>query len=354
MRDGVVRIETSSSSGSGFVVDEEGHILTNQDVVETYTTVTVIFNDGSSVFATVVATDEPRNIALLKLDKSRMVTVLPFASSAKEDASVLAIGYPHGTALGTGATLTTGIISALRTIEGLEYIQTDAAINPGNSGGPLLNIEGQVIGMNTSKVKESEGLGFAISYEVLVEQLPVLRGDEEPSPKFETPTPSPIGELIGPVSGVIMYRDSDLDVYYNSGAWMKDGIIKVTFINPSYRGGSWSYGIIFRWAENAHVLVITSGGEWYHFHNQQGFWVQKRVHYSKAIDTSPGGRNRIHLSISDAVGILSINDELMRQDIDLLFQRVHGAVVLFDNVSTVDEREGYYTRFEDFSILPTG
>jgi S1-C subfamily serine protease len=163
--------ETSSGTGSGFVIDKQGHILTNYHVVEGAESVQVTLYDGSSHEAKVVGEDASNDVAVVKIDApaDRLVPVaMGDSSKVVVGMKVLALGNPFG----LERTLTTGIVSALdrsikakngRMIKGI--IQTDAAVNPGNSGGPLLNSRGQVIGMNTailSQVGQSAGISFAV------------------------------------------------------------------------------------------------------------------------------------------------------------------------------------------------
>lgn len=158
-------------SGSGFVIDKEGHILTNYHVVENAESLVVTLYDGNQYNASLVGVDPNNDLAVLKV-KTQSTKIIPaqLGSSLglKVGQKVLAIGNPFG----LERTLTTGVISSLgrslkseagRLIKGI--IQTDAAINPGNSGGPLLNSNGLVIGVNTaivSKIGQSSGIGFAI------------------------------------------------------------------------------------------------------------------------------------------------------------------------------------------------
>jgi S1-C subfamily serine protease len=163
--------EESSGSGSGFVIDQQGHILTNYHVVEGAEVLRVTLYDGSTHIAQVVGKDPSNDVAVVRVDipPDRLPPVaLGDSSRLLVGQKVLAIGNPFG----LERTLTTGIISSLdrsmrakngRMIKGI--IQTDAAINPGNSGGPLLNSRGEVIGMTTaiiSQVGQSAGIGFAV------------------------------------------------------------------------------------------------------------------------------------------------------------------------------------------------
>jgi serine protease Do len=155
------------SLGSGFVIDPSGIIVTNNHVIEGADEITVNFNDGSKLKATVKGRDEKIDIAVLEVKPTKPLTAVAFGDSEKLRVGdwVMAIGNPFG----LGGTLTVGIVSARnRDINSGpydNYIQTDAAINRGNSGGPLFNMEGEVIGINTAIISPSGGsigIGFAI------------------------------------------------------------------------------------------------------------------------------------------------------------------------------------------------
>jgi S1-C subfamily serine protease len=171
-------------SGSGFVYDEEGHIVTNAHVVADADEILVTFADGRTVPATVVGIDQPNDLAVIRVNPERHpVVALPLADSddLRVGQFVVAIGNPFG----LEQTVTFGVISSLgRIIESPEYnrfigeaIQTDAAINPGNSGGPLLDLAGRVIGVNAQIVSPSRanaGIGFAIPVNTVKRVVPEL------------------------------------------------------------------------------------------------------------------------------------------------------------------------------------
>src|ERR1039457_3778797 len=154
--------------GSGFVIDKEGHILTNYHVIADARQVEVTLHDRKKYKATIVGTDKSHDLAIVQIKAPNLQPmVLGDSTNLQVGQKVYAIGNPFGLA----GTLTLGIISSIRQAQepdGMiidEAIQTDAAINPGNSGGPLLNWHGQVIGINTmiaSNVGQSSGIGFAI------------------------------------------------------------------------------------------------------------------------------------------------------------------------------------------------
>jgi len=175
--------EVPQGSGTGFVWNEDGYIVTNYHVVQQADRVTVTLQDGTSYGATAVGVDPDKDLAVLKIDApdSELVAVNPGDSSLLEvGRKVIAIGNPFG----LDTTMTVGVVSALgREIDSLsrrkirDVIQTDAAINPGNSGGPLLNSLGQLIGVNTaiySPSGASSGIGFAIPVNIVKRIVPEL------------------------------------------------------------------------------------------------------------------------------------------------------------------------------------
>ena len=154
--------------GSGFVIDKEGHILTNYHVIADARQVEVTLHNRKKFKATVVGTDAPHDLAVIQIKASDLVpAVLGDSHNLQVGQKVYAIGNPFGLA----GTMTRGIVSSIRPVREPngamidEAIQTDAAINPGNSGGPLMNWHGEVIGINTmilSNVGQNAGIGFAI------------------------------------------------------------------------------------------------------------------------------------------------------------------------------------------------
>lgn len=163
----VPRERTQRGSGSGFIIGEDGKILTNAHVVAGADTVTVTLKDGRSFEGEVLGSDPTTDVAVVKIE-ARNLPAVTLGDSDRLQAGewAIAIGNP----LGLDNTVTTGIISATGrssneigvTNKRVNFIQTDAAINPGNSGGPLIDAEGKVIGMNTAIIRNAQGLGFAI------------------------------------------------------------------------------------------------------------------------------------------------------------------------------------------------
>ena len=174
-------------AGTGFIIDEEGHIVTNWHVVTGGTSYLVILADGTEVPAELIGEDPRDDLAVVKIDPSSVLGTVPLGDSStlKPGQSVLAMGSPLGA---FGNTVTAGIVSALNRDqlgqEGLcqaytDLIQHDAAINPGNSGGPLFNLKGEVVGVNTLGVPSQQGqpvqgLFFAVpsnTVKVVVDQM---------------------------------------------------------------------------------------------------------------------------------------------------------------------------------------
>ncbi len=184
VKDSVVMIRVFSGSGStigsGFVYDTKGHIVTNYHVVRGGTSFRVIFIDGSVYKATVVGTDIDSDLAVLRINNpppNLKPLKLGNSSQLRIGEVVVAVGNPFG----LEGTLTTGVVSQkgrlLQTGRGFSIagvIQTDAAINPGNSGGPLLNLRGEVVGVNTAIEPSAVGIGYAVPSSIVARVVPAL------------------------------------------------------------------------------------------------------------------------------------------------------------------------------------
>lgn len=197
---GVVSIQVysdlGSGLGSGFVIDQEGHIVTNYHVVEVAREVEVHFPSGLKVYGEVIGVDLDSDLAVIKVDVDPDdLHPLPLGDSdqLRVGQTVVAIGNPFG----LSGTMTVGIVSARgRTLESIrqteggafftagDLIQTDASINPGNSGGPLLNLNGEVIGINRAlrtsgngifSTSSNTGIGFAVSSNIVKRVVPTLK-----------------------------------------------------------------------------------------------------------------------------------------------------------------------------------
>ncbi|MBJ21608.1 MAG: DegQ family serine endoprotease [bacterium] len=181
---GMPRERKSEGEGSGFIISSDGHVVTNNHVVEGTDEIRVLFMDGSELEAEVVGRDPKTDIALLKVDpgaKSLPTIALGDSDSIRPGDWVVAIGNPFG----LEHTVTAGIVSAKhrrdvspsQTQSYDDFIQTDAAINPGNSGGPLIDLRGYVVGINTAIRSNANTIGFSVPINQAKQILPMLRAD---------------------------------------------------------------------------------------------------------------------------------------------------------------------------------
>ena len=185
-----IEIETEDAvfgggAGTGFIISPDGQVVTNAHVVEDAVTIKVMLSDGTVKSAELVQKDPTRDLAVLKINGDNLPAArLGNSAEVEVGDEVLAIGNALG--LGDTPTVTTGIVSALNRQLQLagnrltHLIQTDAAINPGNSGGPLVNANGEVIGVNTAIAGNAEGIGFAISIDHARPVIETLQTGEVP------------------------------------------------------------------------------------------------------------------------------------------------------------------------------
>ena len=250
---GYTQTQEATASGSGIIVgenDTELLIATNYHVVEGADSLEVIFNDDSSVEAVVKGSDSDMDLAVIavSIDEVSSDTLDSIKVATLGDSDSLTLGEPAiaiGNALGYGQSVTTGVISAINreveTEEGVThtFIQTDAAINPGNSGGALLNIQGEVIGINSNKIGGDtvEGMGYAIPISVAKPIIDKLMNEETKRKVSDedrgyigisgVSVPSEIHEVYGIPLGVLVH-----DVYEGGGAadaGIKSGDVIISF-----------------------------------------------------------------------------------------------------------------------------
>jgi S1-C subfamily serine protease len=172
--------------GSGFVIDTQGHILTNNHVVGDASKIKIVLHNGKTLDAEIVGTDEENDLGLIKVDPVALSGIKPLtlgdSDAIRPGQLAVALGSPYG----LEGSITTGIVSGIgRSLPGAtrrpiaNVIQTDAAINPGNSGGPLLNSKGEVIGINTAIEPSSNGIGFCVPINTAKSLLPqLIKGGE--------------------------------------------------------------------------------------------------------------------------------------------------------------------------------
>ena len=284
---GVVQIIAGSGSGTGFVIDAAGRVVTNEHVVSGYRTVTVRAAGGMSYTGRVLGVDVSADLALVEMLGASALEPLTLGDSdalAVGD-DVIAVGFPLDDRLGGTATITRGIVSAKRVARsGVNQIQTDAAINPGNSGGPLFNRAGEVVGVNTSKVFETgdgrpaEGIGLAVAINEVKDRLDALR---ERGFALATATPrataTPMaGAGFRTYSADTIVLEHEDDGYIRTRDVMFDVRnfkIEAEFEVP-YSGsvGTWDVGFIFRNAGsgNLQYLGIRDSGRYFHYRRVDG------------------------------------------------------------------------------------
>jgi S1-C subfamily serine protease len=167
------------SLGSGFIISEQGYILTNAHVIHNATDIRVVLSAGKREYpAKIIGADRITDTALIKIEPDHLLPVLPLGDSdaLRVGEMVLAIGNP----LGLRHSVTLGIVSAKERVSPalnedlVDFIQTDTAINPGSSGGPLINLYGEAVGINTALVSQAQSIGFAIPINTVKEVMPML------------------------------------------------------------------------------------------------------------------------------------------------------------------------------------
>jgi 2-alkenal reductase len=184
---------TSTGQGSGFLADDQGHIVTNYHVVQGASRVRVTLHDGRTLDATVVRTGPADDLAVLQVDAAQVSGITPLTLGDSDATQPGQMAVALGSPLGLEGSITVGVVSGVdrsrpgisgRPITGM--IQTDASINPGNSGGPLLNSSGEVIGVNTSiEQAPNGGIGFAVPVHTAKQLL--TQGDGESQPVLRRP-----------------------------------------------------------------------------------------------------------------------------------------------------------------------
>lgn len=376
VRPSVVRIGNDAATGSGVIFEiqgQTGYVITNHHVVEGVAEVSVTVNDSATYTGTVLGTDPVRDLAVVRICCGSFQK-LSFgdASLLQPGDEVIAVGYALG--ISGEASITRGIISAIRYDSGRlsDVIQTDAALNPGNSGGPMLSTSGQVVGINTFRIDESEAgriaesLGFAISGTTVQQQIPRLKAGRPAPTPTSNPSPGPTpsygaggGYGFGPLEGELWHDPSDglIETEYADVA-LADFVASATFINPyAASSGSWDYGFILRNSNTGSSVkfiqvAVTSRGRW------QASWREGRGSESETIangtlsgfDTSAGGRNRLWLAAFGGHGLLFVNGEFISA-LDLANVTGAGDIAVITGAFTDNEVAGAVTRFEDFQAF---
>ena len=201
IQEGVVQVTVGSGSGSGFIIDESGVVITNEHVVRGQRTVGIWLTNGRRYGGEVLARDSTADLVLVQIESNDRFHAIAVGNpaGARVGDEVLALGFPLAGKIGNSLTVTRGIISSTRAANGVNLLQTDAAINPGNSGGPLINEHGQVIGVNAFRIEEPTGgrpvnsIGFAVSVIELQRMVPSVSEQpaRTPSTSVDEPTMTP-------------------------------------------------------------------------------------------------------------------------------------------------------------------
>jgi Do/DeqQ family serine protease len=283
-----LRRYSSTGQGSGVIVSKEGHVLTNHHVIAGQEKISVTLHNGDVKPAHVIGDDEFLDIAVLKIDADG-----PFAPLKLGDSSEVQVGqmvFAVGNPFGLGETVTQGIISAKeRSLSDgqRDLFQTDAAINPGNSGGPLVNLRGEIIGINVaifSPDKENpgfQGVGFSIPSNDVRDSLTQILERGRPVRGY---LGVQMRDLDPAVRGALKYDGKDGTVVMGVSpgspaeqAGIEAGDVIVTFSGKPVR----SYTQLFSWVQSAHVGVPVPVGVW-----RQGKQLEKQVKIvESAIDT---------------------------------------------------------------------
>ena len=361
----MVRIETRSATGSGVIYETEGetaYIVTNHHVIEDSKRVAVTVNDSEEYKGDVLGVDSVRDLAVVRICCGSFSS-LPFGDSFSLEPGdeVINIGYALG--MRGEATISRGIVSAIRydSDRGGDVIQTDAAINPGNSGGPMLSLNGEILGINTFKISETdvEGLGFAISAITAQRSIPSLQSEVARPAVTPLATPRPGADGFGPVSGELRHdaNDSFIKTHYANVA-MADMVVEATFTNPySSSYNSWDYGFNIRdlgeEAEGLFIeIVVTSDMRWEaqarnldsSYRELLGDGTLRNL-YAGADD-----RNRLRVVAVGDRGWFFVNGEFISA-IDLSSITSAGDIAVITGAFTGDEVDGKVTRFEDFTAF---
>ena len=374
VRPAVVRIESNTGRGSGAIFetqDRTAYIVTNHHVVEGFAEVTVTINESTRFTGTVMGTDPVRDLAVVTICCGNFPTLSFGSASVLESGDeVVAIGYVLG--LSGEATITRGIVSAMRYDPDLqsEVIQTDAALNPGNSGGPMLSMTGQIVGINTFRIEESDegratqGLGFAVSEETVQQILPSLKvGSPQPTP-FPTrppnPTPVTVQEVgFGPIDGELWHDPSvELIKTHYARVNLSDIIVSATFINPySASSSDWDYGFTLRDSGSGSSarffqIVLTSKGRWELAWREGSDSENQHIASGTlgSFDTTEGGENILWLAAIDDRGLFFVNREFVAT-LDLSAISDRGDIAVITGAYEGDEKTGAVTSFEDFQIF---
>ena len=306
-------------------------VVTNHHVIAGGGAVTVVVNDVSRYPATILGFDAAKDLAALRICCSTGFRAAPIgdATALRVGDAVFAMGYPLGI---NQASVTSGVVSRVHfeAASGRWLVQTDAPINPGNSGGPLFTLNGEVVGINTEVIRESEsgtsveGFGFAVSATTVGQALPAMKqGSRVGSIATATPTAVPRGGSargFGPRDGSLEHKDDGFIETYSAGVDLAEFTAVATFENPYDRSvGGWDYGFLFRDADvnQFHAVGVANDGTWYH-DVREGTSEGRDLDdgWSSALRTGRGESNELRIVAAAHRGWFFINGVLVA-DLDL-------------------------------------
>ena len=276
------------------------------------------------------------------------------------------MGYPLGI---SQASVTRGVVSRVHfdAASGRWLVQTDAPINPGNSGGPLFTLKGEVVGINTSVIRQSatgdpvEGFGFAVSVTTVRQALPAMKQGSRLGP---TATPLPTvrptviprggsGRGFGPRGGFLEHRDDGFVETYRAGVDLAEFTAVATFENPYDRTvAGWDYGFLFRRADTDqfHIVVVTDDGRWYHrVREEMSEGRDLDSGWSSVLRTGSDETNELRIFASGARGWFFINGALIA-DLDLSDGAEAGDVATFTGFFNDNVAPGKSTAYRDFKV----
>ena len=363
-----MKVTTSESSGSGVIVEVDGAgravVVTNHHVIEDGSAVTVVVNDVSRYPATILGFDATKDLAALRICCSAGFRAATFGDAAalRVGDSVFAMGYPLGIAQ---ASVTRGVVSRIypETARGRRLVQTDAPINPGNSGGPLFTLEGEVVGINTEVIRESEsgtsveGFGFAVSAATVRQALPALKQGSQVGP-VGTPTATAIprrgsGRSFGPMDGSLEHEDDGFIETYSADVELAEFTAVATFENPYDRSvGGWDYGFLFRRSgkDGFHIVGVTDDGHWYH-DVREGTSESTDLDrgWSSAVRTGRDDSNELRILASGERGWFFINGVFVA-DLDLGAGAATGDVLVSTGYFNDNAVPGRSTVYRGFTV----
>ena len=362
MSPSVVQIVTSTGTGSGFIIDSDGRVVTNAHVVQSFSSVEVRTVGGQSYTGKVLGVDEVADLAVLQIESRRSFELVTLGDSdlISTGDDVIAVGFPLGDILqGASPTITRGILSAKRVSgSGVQLLQTDAAINPGNSGGPLFAITGEVVGVNTSKLFETEdgraaeGIGFAVSINEVKDRLDSLASGQNVVNSTPTPVPAPT-----PGS------QRDPSQFYVDSAELRhedDGLIKTLTALDNVRNfhifsefevpydtsvGDWDVGFLFRnsgGGDPTYVAVTQDGRYSYYIRRDAKSTSLKSGHVGNW-NRNVGDTNTVSLFVVEDRGWLAVNSRYVT-DLDVTGGSRKGKLEVATGIFANSGVPGYSTR----------